>query len=93
LYKSQSSSTFDANTTLHPDKSAVVEHSINLGHCIQFHDTSILVKKPRHMEHKATDTELCPDNMNREEGFYLSRSWKSLIQTVNDHRKALSRHR
>jgi hypothetical protein len=30
----------------HLDKSAVAEHSINLGHRIQLHNTSILTTKP-----------------------------------------------
>jgi hypothetical protein len=58
----------------HPEKSAT---SINLDHCIQSHDTSILVKKSRHMEHiisEAIEIELNPDNMNREEGIFLNMS-------------------
>jgi hypothetical protein len=31
----------------HPDKSAMAKHSINLGHCIQLQDTSILSTKSR----------------------------------------------
>jgi hypothetical protein len=34
------------------------------------------------------DIELHPD-MNREEGFSLSRSWKALTEILNGHRKAL----
>jgi hypothetical protein len=30
----------------HPEKSAVAEHITDLGHHVQFQDTSILVKKP-----------------------------------------------
>jgi len=63
------------------------EHSINLGHHIQFHDTSILAKKYRYMEHlirEAVETELHQDNMNREEGFCLSRSWRPLDQILKE---------
>jgi hypothetical protein len=51
-------------------------HSINLGHLIQFQDISILVRKCGCMEHiirKAVETELHPNNMNREECFSLSK--------------------
>jgi len=44
-----------------PDKSAMAEHSINLGHHIQFIDTIILAKRFECMEHiirKATKIEL-----------------------------------
>jgi len=69
----------------HLDKSAVAKHSINFGHHIQFQDTSILAKKARHMEctiREATEIDLQPDNKNREEGFFLSKSWKHLFQTL-----------
>jgi hypothetical protein len=34
----------------HPDKSAIAEHSIDQGHRIQFHKSSILTMKPRYMD-------------------------------------------
>jgi hypothetical protein len=34
----------------HPDKSAVVEDSIDQGHRIQFHNSSILATKTRYMD-------------------------------------------
>jgi hypothetical protein len=34
----------------HPDKSAIVKQSTDLGHSIQFQDTRILAMKTRHME-------------------------------------------
>jgi hypothetical protein len=49
-----------------------------LGHHNQFHDISILAKKTGDMVHiirEATEIGLHPDNMNREEGFSLRRSW------------------
>jgi hypothetical protein len=55
----------------------LTEHSINLGHCIQFNDTSILAKILGHMEciiRRVTEIELHCDKMNREEGFSLSKS-------------------
>jgi hypothetical protein len=60
------------------EKSTLAEHSINLGHCIQLHNTSILAKKLRYMDHiiirEAKEIELHPNNINRENGFSLSRS-------------------
>jgi hypothetical protein len=67
------------------EKSAVAEHSINMDHCILFHDTNIMAKKSGCMEHiirKSTDTEFHP-NMNRE-GFSLRKLWKPLIQTLKE---------
>jgi len=61
----------------HPDKSFWAEHNSNLGHCIQFNDTSVLAKKPGCMEHiikEVREIELHPDNLNKEEGFSLSKS-------------------
>jgi hypothetical protein len=65
----------------HPDKSAIAEHTVDLGHCIQFHKTSILAAKTRYMDsiiREAIEIELHPKNMNREVGFCLSKSWKPL---------------
>jgi hypothetical protein len=71
----------------HPDKSAMAEHSINLGHHIQFQVTRILAMRSEPMEHnitEATKIELHPHNMNREEGFFLRKSWKLLSQTMKE---------
>jgi hypothetical protein len=71
----------------HPEKSAAAEHSINLGHPIQLHNTSILVKKPRYMDRvirEAIEIDLHPNNVNREDGFSLSNSWKLLISGLRE---------
>jgi predicted GIY-YIG superfamily endonuclease len=50
----------------HPEKSAMAEHSVKLCHCIQFHDTNILAKRSRHMEHFIREVivfELHPNNI------------------------------
>jgi len=70
-----------------PEKFSVPKHSINLSHCFQFQDTSILAMRSGCMEHiirEAIEIELHPDNMNREEGFSLIKSWKPLLQTVKE---------
>lgn len=62
------------------------EHSINLRHRIQVHHTA----KPRCMDciiREAIDIELYPDNMNWEDGFCLSTSWKSLVCSMKDRKK------
>jgi hypothetical protein len=71
----------------HPDKSAVGKHSINLSQHTQFQDTIILDMKSRCMEYiirEAAEFELHPDNMNREKGFSLRKSWKHLLQTLKE---------
>jgi hypothetical protein len=65
----------------HPEKSAVAEHSINMGHCIQLHDTSS----------KVTDTEHHSDNIIRKEIPPSSRSLITLIQTLKGWKKFLSK--
>jgi hypothetical protein len=62
-----------------PEKSAMAEHSTDLGHCILLNKASILAKMSRHRDWliwEAMETELCP-NKNGEDGFSLGRSWKA----------------
>jgi hypothetical protein len=66
----------------HLDKSALVEHSINQGHIILFHDASILATSTGCVDHIVRETievVLHPFNMNRKDGFSLSRLWKHFI--------------
>jgi hypothetical protein len=66
----------------------MAECNISLSHHIQFHDTSILAKKSRCIEHiirAAIEIEIHPNNVNKEEeNFSLSRSWKPLIQILRE---------
>jgi hypothetical protein len=69
------------------------EHSIKLGHHIQLHDTTILSIKPRYMDHiirEAIEIGLHPSDMDWEEGFCLSKSWKPLIYSLKDCKKSPS---
>jgi hypothetical protein len=64
------------------DKSAVGEHGVDLGNCIQFHNTSILATKTQYMDRivrKAIEIQLHPKNMNTEMGVCLNKSLKPLI--------------
>jgi hypothetical protein len=69
----------------HLDKSAIAEHSIDHGHCIQFHNSSIHAMKTRYMDcvlRDAIEIELHPYIINREHGFYLSRDTIEVNSTL-----------
>jgi hypothetical protein len=79
----------------YPDKSAVAELSFNLDHHNQLQDTTILSTKSRYMDRmirEANEIELHLNNMNREDGLRLSRSWKPLIHSLKGRRKHLIQH-
>jgi hypothetical protein len=68
----------------------VAEHSINLGHQIQLQNTTVLVKEKRQMDQilrQVTEIEVKPDNMDREDGFSLSQTWKPLIHDLREQRQ------
>jgi len=67
-----------------------------LDHSIQFHDANILAKKSGHMEHHVrdmTEIEVHHDNINKEEGFFLSKSWRPLTWSLKEWKKALSKEK
>jgi hypothetical protein len=70
----------------HPGRSAVAEHSVDDGHRIHFHSSSILATKTRYVDRmvreEAIEIEFHPYSVNREGGFCLSKSWKPLIGSL-----------
>jgi hypothetical protein len=75
-----------------PEKSAVVDHSFNTGHCIDFSSTIVLDRTSSYMDHLVKDAvgmRLNNLNFNRVCGLMLSSVWHPVVNMLSNQEAGL----
>jgi hypothetical protein len=65
------------------EKSAIAKHALQEDHMIQWANTDVLHREEKHMKRlilEAIEVGKNKNNFNREDGFQLSKAWKTLIK-------------
>jgi hypothetical protein len=78
----------ETHTLDQPEKSVVAEHSINTGHKIDFNNVSVLDRASGYMDRlvkEAVQIRLNQNNINRDNGFTLSRAWNPVTKLLFTH--------
>jgi hypothetical protein len=71
-----------------PEKCVVAEHSINIGHQIDFNNVSVLDRASGYMDRlvkEAIQIQLNHKNFNRDDGFMLSQAWNPITKLLFKH--------